>query len=99
MCVFVCLHTPELTGLVSCCAGESSAWRFYKFHVISHLVYIICVCGWIENSSCQAGEHCHKFYLKLIKRLTNNHVDWEKQIFNIHNREQGLQTIISAVSK
>jgi hypothetical protein len=57
--------------------------------VVSHILNHILLFGWIENSSCQAGEHCHKFYIKILKRLTNNKQDWEKQIFKIHAREQG----------
>lgn len=55
--------------------------------------------GWIENSSAQAGEHCHKFYLKVLKHLTNNHEDWPRQIFRIHRREQGLRHMLGEISK
>ena len=80
-------------------AGEAKGWCFMKFHIMLHILFVILVFGWIENTSCQAGEHCHKFYLKVIKHLTNNQEEWEKQIFKIHSREQGLQHIIAAVSK
>lgn len=79
--------------------GDSTGWRIIKFHIITHMIHHILMYGWIENSSCQAGEHCHRWFLKLIKHLTNNKVDWEKQLFNIHTREETLQSILAAVSK
>ena len=80
-------------------SGEAAAWRFLKYHIILHLIYHLVRLGWAENFSAQSGEHNHKFCLKLLKHLTNNKDDWEKQVFNIHTREQTLQHIIGAVSK
>ncbi len=68
----VVLHCPDLGCLQ---AGERCAWRIIKFHILQHIPHHILLFGWIENSSCQAGEHCHRFYIKLIKKLTNNKVD------------------------
>ena len=63
------------------------------------MIHHLLLYGWIENSSCQAGEHCHRWFLKLIKHLTNNKVEWEKQLFNVHTREETLQAILASVSK
>lgn len=64
-------------------------------HIINHIIKF----GWIENSSCQAGEHCHKFFLKLLKRLTNNKEEWQKQIFKIHAKDQALYNIIAELGE
>ena len=79
--------------------GEKAGWKFIKFHALDHLMAQIILWGWVENSSAQAGEHCHKFYLKILKGLTNGHPDWPKQIFKVHRREQGLRHILGAISK
>jgi hypothetical protein len=63
--------------------------------MIHHVLFF----GWIENSSCQAGEHCHRWFIKLLKHLTNNKEGWEKQLFNVHTREETLQSILASVSK
>jgi hypothetical protein len=75
------------------------AWKFIKFHSLDHLMAHITMFGWIENSSAQAGEHCHKFYLKVLKVLTNNHESWPRQIFKIHRREQGLRHLLGELRK
>ncbi len=77
--------------------GEGQGWKIVKFHMLKHIIHHIIMFGWIENSSCQAGEHLHKFYLKLIRRLTNNKQDWEKQVFHIHARDQALHHMIAEV--
>jgi hypothetical protein len=74
--------------------GQCLAWKFIKFHTLRHIVHHIILFGWWENCSCQVGECCHKFYLKLIKRLTNNKEDWQKQVFNTHTKDQALRLII-----
>ena len=88
-CVLLCTILCTCWNWYSAWAGGSQGWRIIKFHMISHILNHMILFGWIENSSCQAGEHCHKFYIKILKRLTNNKQDWEKQIFKIHAREQG----------
>ncbi len=97
LCCVQCTQC-DVTCLVVCTAGEGLAWQFVKYHMLRHLINHILLFGWIENSSCQAGEHCHKFYLKLIKRLTNNKEDWERQVFNVHTRDQAIQNIIAEIS-
>lgn len=80
-------------------SGEAGGWKFIKFHSLDHLLAHIVLFGWIENSSAQAGEHCHKFYLKVLKVITNNHADWPQQIFKIHRREQGLRHLLGELRK
>ena len=80
-----------------CPAGEAQAWKIIKFHMLKHLIHHIIMFGWIENTSCQAGEHCHKFYIKLIKTLTNNKENWQEQVFRFHAKSQGVQTILAEI--
>lgn len=87
--------TLHMNGL----AGELTAWKFVKFHILRHIPHHLLKYGWWENCSCQTGERLHKFYLKMIKRLTNNKADWERQIFRIHKREQGLRHVIAEVGQ
>ena len=75
--------------------GEKKAWKIIKYHMMTHVVSCIPKFGWWENCSCQAGEHCHKFYIKLIKKLTNNKGEWEKQVFKVHARDEGLKKILA----
>ena len=77
--------------------GERKAWAVLKFHILSHIVSCIVDYGWWENCSCQAGEHCHKFYIKIIRRLTNNKGGWERQVFKVHARDEGLKKIIAEI--
>lgn len=112
MCTTLCTLYTQMCTVYTMCSdyifsnhcfvvhtGEGLAWKFVKFHMIRHIINHIILFGWIENSSCQAGEHNHKFYLKLLRRLTNNHEDWPKQIFNIHAKEQALQNIIGEIGE
>lgn len=80
-----------------CWTGEKIGWAFIKFHLLTHVLHPLLEYGWLENISCQAGEHCLKFYIKLIKKLTNNKEDWQKQVFKIHQRENNLGTILSEI--
>ena len=80
-------------------AGQTSGWRFIKFHMLRHIPLRILMYGWWENCSCQAGEHCHKFYLKAIKHLTNNKEKWHLQIFNIHKRRQAMKEIADSFTE
>lgn len=70
------------------------SWKFIKFHVLRHICFRIAMYGWWENVSCQSGEHCHQFFLKVLKHLTNNKVDFPLQIFTIHKRRAALVEII-----
>jgi ribosomal protein L17 len=67
--------------------------------MVKHLIHHILMFGWIENTSCQAGEHCHKFYIKLIKRLTNNKENWQRQVFRFHAKSQAVQNILAEIGK
>ena len=77
--------------------GEKLAWKLIKFHALTHMVHHIMAYGWIENCKCQAGEHLHKFYLKILKRLTNNKSDWQRQIFQIHQRQGAMREIVAEI--
>ena len=79
--------------------GEKQSWKFIKVHILRHIPHHLLKFGWWENCSCQTGEQLHKVYLHMIKRLTNNKADWERQIFRIHKREQGLRHIIAEVGE
>ena len=77
--------------------GEALAWKIIKFHAMTHFVHHILTYGWIENCNCQAGEHLHKLYLKVLKRLTNNQSDWPRQIFQIHQRNGAMKDIVAEI--
>jgi hypothetical protein len=101
-CVLVWHSTQEVPWdavdvLIMYGAGEQLGWRFLKFHMLKHIIHHIILFGWWENCSCQVGESCHKFWLKLLKSLTNNKVDWEQTIFKIHRREQSLRHILAEI--
>jgi hypothetical protein len=52
--------------------------------------YLICCHG--------AGEHGHRFFLKLINHLTNQKADWEETVFKIHSRDAAMKKLVREVS-
>ena len=68
---------PERTGGVA-------HWRFGKFHAVVHVVLVIILFGWSENTSGNWGEHGQTVLLKRIAGLTNHHRhQWQENIHAI----------------
>ena len=77
--------------------GGGLSWNIDKFHRLEHIPMRILLYGWIENSCCQAGEHMHRFWIKLLRHMVNNHDDWAVQVFNIHRRDQVLKDVLRSL--
>ena len=78
---------PERTGGVA-------HWRFGKFHAVVHVVLVIVLFGWSENTSGNWGEHGQTVLLKRIAGLTNGRAIF-MQFLRWHERSDHLQDFLA----
>ena len=78
---------PERTGGVA-------HWRFGKFHAVVHVVLVIILFGWSENTSGNWGEHGQTVLLKRIAGLTNGKKIF-MQFLRWHERADHLQDFLA----
>jgi len=71
-----------------------SHWRFGKFHAVLHVVLVILLFGWSENTSGNWGEHSQTVLLKRIAGLTNGK-DIFMQFLKWHERSDHLQELLA----